>query len=195
MIPKSGGRFSDQIMRKQKMKKAAHRNAPLSPVPERAWLLAADVAGRRAALPDLLLAVLLAGARARRRRFEFGGCGRVAMIDAEHAFDAADHAADGGSDHRADRTRDAPALVKSMSRATRHALRLRRHRRAGKCEKYARKYNSSFHHSSSCAWEARAMVANRGHTVTMSRREHEAHEALCARNEFRMIKRTATTLR
>jgi hypothetical protein len=31
------------------------------------------------------------------------------------------------------------------------------------------------------------MVANRGHTVTMSRREHEAREALRARNEFRMI--------
>jgi hypothetical protein len=146
MIPKSGGRFSDQIMRKQKMKKAAHRNAPLSPVPRNALLLAADVTRRRAALlPVFLLAVFLALANARRRRFEFAGVRRVAMIDAEHALDTADHAADRRSDNRADRARDAPALVKSVGRATRHALRLRRHRREAKCEKYARKYNSPSH--------------------------------------------------
>jgi hypothetical protein len=169
-------------------KKTAHRNAPLSPVPRNALLLAADVTRRRAArLPVFLLAVFLALAHARRRRFEFAGVRCVTMIDAEHALDATDHAADRRSDNRADRASDAPALVESVGRATRHALRLRRHRRAGKCEKYARKYNSSFHHSSSCAWEARAMVANRGRTVTMPRREHEAREALRAGNEFRMI--------
>ena len=66
-----------------------------------------------------------AGDRTRRRRIGEVRIRDVALVDAEHAFDAADHATDRGADHRADRTRDAVAFMKSMRRAARHALRLR----------------------------------------------------------------------
>ena len=62
------------------------------------------------------------------------------MVDAEHALDAADHAANRGADHRADRARDAVALVKAVRGPTRNALRLRGQRRRDGCEKYARQY-------------------------------------------------------
>ena len=62
------------------------------------------------------------GAR-RRRLLKLHGS--AMLVDTEHAFDAADHAADRRPDDRADRTRDPVALVKSMRRAARNALRLR----------------------------------------------------------------------
>ena len=64
----------------------------------------------------------------------------MALIDAEHAFDAADHAADRRPDHCADRARDQVAFVQSVRRAARNALRLRRHRKREHCNEYARPY-------------------------------------------------------
>ena len=65
------------------------------------------------------------------------------MVNAEHALDPADHAANRGADHRADRARDAVAFVKAVRGPARNALRLRGQRRRDGCEKYAREYCQS----------------------------------------------------
>src|SRR5204863_43606 len=78
------------------------------------------------------------GAR-RRRRFEFR-VGRAALVDAERALDAADHAADRGADDCADRPGDAVAFMKSIRGPARDALRLRGHRRREQCEQHANQY-------------------------------------------------------
>src|SRR5947209_14718190 len=93
----------------------------------------------------LMMPRLVAIGARRRRLFEFR-IARGPMGDAEHAFDAADHAADRRADDRADRACDAVALMKSVRRAPRDALRLRGHRSRQQCEQYASQY--SFHHVS-----------------------------------------------
>lgn len=66
--------------------------------------------------------------------------GDRALVDAEHALDAADHAADRRADHGADRARDAVAFMEPVRGAARNALRLRRKRRCDNGEKHAREY-------------------------------------------------------
>jgi hypothetical protein len=61
----------------------------------------------------------------------------IVLVDAQHAFDAADDAAYCGTDHRADRTCDASALMEAMRGTSWHALRLCRDRKRDRCEKQA----------------------------------------------------------
>src|ERR1035437_8792619 len=66
----------------------------------------------------------------------------VALVEAEHAFDAA---ADRGTNHGADRTGDAIALIEAMRGAAGNALRLRGERHGEHCEKRAANQQVLFH--------------------------------------------------
>jgi hypothetical protein len=95
------------------------------------------------------------------------------MIDAEHAFNATNHAADRGTDHRADRARDAVAFVKPVRGPAGDPLRLRGKRRRDACEKYAREYCQS--HCRPFCWVKRAgLTANEGRTVARLRQLRDA---------------------
>src|SRR6202051_5023527 len=69
----------------------------------------------------------------------------VAPIEAEHAFDAADHAADGRADDCADRTGDTVAFMKTMRGAARYALGLRGDRQGERKQARAAKNQIQFH--------------------------------------------------
>ena len=69
----------------------------------------------------------------------------VALVEAEHAFDATDHAADRGANHGADRAGDAIALIEAMRGAAGNALRLRGERHGEHCEKRAANQQVHFH--------------------------------------------------
>ena len=69
----------------------------------------------------------------------------VALVDAEHTFDAADNAADRGANHGADRAGDAVALIEAMRGAAGNALRLRGERHRKHCEKHAANQQVLFH--------------------------------------------------
>ena len=81
--------------------------------------------------------------------------------DAEHAFDAADHAADRGADDRADRSGDPVAFMEPVRGAARDTLGLRGQRSRDQREDYAREYCSSFHCFSFVAWRAGRLAANK----------------------------------
>ena len=69
----------------------------------------------------------------------------VALVDAEHTFDAADNAADRGANHGADWAGDAVALIEAMRGAAGNALRLRGERHGKHCEKRAANQQVLFH--------------------------------------------------
>ena len=69
----------------------------------------------------------------------------VALVNAEHTFDAADHAADRGAEYGADRSGDAIALIEAMRGAAGNALRLRGERHGEHCEKRAANQQVLFH--------------------------------------------------
>ena len=108
------------------------------------------------------------------------------MVDAEHALDAADHAANRGADHRADRPRDAVALVKAVRGPARNALRLRGQRRRDGCEKYAREYCQSHYPSLLVRMKRAGLAANEGRTVARPRRLHDARRSV-AREQRREL--------
>jgi hypothetical protein len=68
------------------------------------------------------------------------GVGCVAVIDAEHALDAADRAADRSTNYGADGTGDAAAFMKAMRGAAGNALRLRGERECERCKHDACEY-------------------------------------------------------
>src|SRR6185369_6094147 len=119
-------------------------------------------------------------ARRRRRLFEFRIGDAVRMVDAEHAFDAADHAADRGADHRADRAGDAVALLKPVRGSARNALRLRGQRRRDACEKYAREYCQSHYPSLLGSHQRAGLAFNVGRMVARLRQLHDRRHALRA---------------
>lgn len=82
----------------------------------------------------------------------------VALIDAEHAFDAADHAADRGANDRADRTGDAVALMETMRGAAGDALRLGGKRHGERRDKRTGNKQSLFHKVTSVFIEGRKSV-------------------------------------
>jgi len=69
----------------------------------------------------------------------------VALIGAEHTFDAANHAADCSADDGADRTGDAVAFMETMYGAARHTLRLRGKRHDKRRDKRAHNQQVLFH--------------------------------------------------
>ena len=69
----------------------------------------------------------------------------VALVDAEYAFDATNHAADGSADDRADRTGDAIALVKAMNGTAGNSLSLRGERHGDRCKTCGAKQVFHFH--------------------------------------------------
>jgi hypothetical protein len=69
----------------------------------------------------------------------------VALIGAEHAFDAADHATDRGANDRADRTGDAIAFIEPMRGAAGDTLRVRGQRHGERRDKRARNQQVLFH--------------------------------------------------
>lgn len=88
---------------------------------------------------------------ARRGRFGvFAVAVGVLMIDAEHALDATDNAANCGTDNGADRTGNAIALIETMRGTTRNALRLRGDRRGKKRQNGTHDCNSNFHEPPMC---------------------------------------------
>jgi hypothetical protein len=69
----------------------------------------------------------------------------VALVEAEHTFNAADHAADRGTNHGADRAGDAVTLIEAMRGAAGDALRLCGERYGEHCEKRAANQQVHFH--------------------------------------------------
>lgn len=63
--------------------------------------------------------------------------GDMLVVDAQHAFDPADHAADRGADHRADRAGNAAAFMETVRGPARDALGLCRQRNGEECEQNA----------------------------------------------------------
>ena len=82
----------------------------------------------------------------------------VALIDAEHAFDAADHAADRCADDRADRAGDAVALMETMRGAAGNALRLGGKRHSERRDKRTGNKHILFHKVTSVFIEERRSV-------------------------------------
>jgi hypothetical protein len=69
----------------------------------------------------------------------------ISRPDAEHAFDAANNAADCAADHRPDRPRSVAADISAMGDAVRNALRLCRQRTAKRCCERGREEDASSH--------------------------------------------------
>jgi hypothetical protein len=82
----------------------------------------------------------------------------VTLVDAEHSFDAADHAANRGADDRTDRAGDTVALIEAMRSAAGNALRLSGERHRKHCEKRTSNKQVLFHEVISISVEEHSSV-------------------------------------
>jgi hypothetical protein len=79
-------------------------------------------------------------------RFRLRLIGNILLIDAEHAFNAADHSTDRAADDGADRAGNAIALKETMSGSSGNAgFRVRSHRHSEQCEKSPANHHFHFH--------------------------------------------------
>jgi hypothetical protein len=170
-------------------KKGGGKSAALSDVPA-ITRLPIDVSRRRATMMvahAMRIPVMARTVANRGRRSIVAVVISDRVLDAEHALDAADHAADRRADDCADRPGNAVAFVKSMRGTARHTLRLRCHRRAHQCKEYARKNCSPCHRDPFVVWRVRGLVRDEGRKVARLRPHHDCGSALRTRNGFPMI--------